>query len=267
MFQKNIRRSYNELRNEVTGVLKKMKTADDFLYHIYIHMNEIDKFVIFSGLAWQKFLSCVGQLPHLLLLKHSYEDGSFNMQTQFEFIAGDEIQKFVKKVGDSQKELCWVDFVEEKNLNQLTPIEQAELLYLSHKREPIRSPFSPKLQNRFVYFSSDMEKMSKVYFRYLNDSEVLISNVINSFIHEKENVSGFWRRKSKSAIPSATAELLKQYRPFVKEGALFSLYKDEKSKEYRVEIRTLADYSYVDEVWDDLDKILKVEVDDVIRII
>lgn len=263
MFQKNIRRSYNELKDEeVTDVPKKMKAADDFLYHMYVHMNEINQFVIFSGLTFQKFMLCIGPLPNLLLLKHNYEDSSFNMHTQFDFIMGDEIPRFVRKVGDSPKSLCWIDFVDEKYVNQLTPMEQAELLYLSHKREPIRSPFSQKLQNRFVYYSSEMEKLSKVYFRQLDDSEILISNVLNSFIQEKESASGFWRRKSKATIPKVTAEILKSYRALVKEGALYSMYKDEKTKKYCIEIRVLADYSFVDEVWDDLDNILKVECDE-----
>ena len=254
------------MKDEVTDLAKKMKSADDFIYHIYIHMNEVDQFVIFSGLTLQKFVSAVGPLQHLLLLKHDYEDASFNMHTQFDFVTPYEIKQFVKKVSDSKKALCWVDFVDEKKLNQLTPTEQAELLYLSHKREPIRSPFSNKLQNRFVYFSSEIEKMTKIYFRHLNDSDIIMSNVFNSFIREKENAAGFWRRKSKPSIPSMTAELIKAYRSFAKDGALLSLFKSEKTKEYGVEIRNVSDYSFTDEIWDDLDKILKNNCDEIIHI-
>lgn len=245
---------------------KKMKSADDFMYHIYIHMNELDQFVIFSGLTLQKFVSAVGPLQNVLLLKHNYEDGSFNMHTQLDFVTSDEMIQFVKKVGDAPKELCWIDFVDEKCVNQLTPIEQAELLYFSHKREPIRSPFSRKLQNHYVYFSSGVEKVTKIYFRNLNDFDILVSKVFNGYIHEKERASGFWRRKSKATIPMVTAELVHTYRSFAKEGALFSLFKSEKTKEYAIEIRLLADYSFVDEVWDDLSKILKTQCDEIVYI-
>ena len=245
---------------------KKMKSADDFMYHIYIHMNEIDRFVIFSGLTLPKFVSAVGPLQNLLLLKHNYEDGLFNMHTQLDFITSDGISQFVKKVGDTPKELCWVDFVDEKNVNQLTPMEQAELLYFSHKREPLRSPFSNKLQNNYVYFSSGVEKVTKIYFRNLHDFDILVSKVFNTYIHEKERASGFWRRKSKAAIPTVTAELVYMYRAFAKEGALFSLFKSEKTKEYAIEIRLLVDYSFVDEVWDDLSKILKIPCDETVYI-
>lgn len=55
---------------------------------------------------------------------------------------------------DSKKDLCWIDFCDERKLNLLTPQEQAELLYIGHKKEPIRSPFYHQLQNKYVYLSS-----------------------------------------------------------------------------------------------------------------
>ncbi|MEG0259656.1 MAG: hypothetical protein RR595_01380 [Lysinibacillus sp.] len=245
---------------------KKLKSAEDFMYHIYVHMNDVDKFVIFSGLKFQQFVASVDPLHHLLLLKHSYEDGFYNMHTQFEFIQDEEIQKFVKKSSES-KELCWVDFMDEKRLNQLTPVEQAELLYISHKKEPITSPFFNKLQNRFVYYSSEIEKVTKIYFRHLSDYDLLVSNVFNSLLKEKERSTGFWRRKVKSEIPAITPEMLRAYRSFAKDGALLSLYRVEKPKPaYGIEIRNLSDISFPDEVWDDLNTILKTEHDELIHI-
>ncbi|GED64914.1 hypothetical protein LFU01_33660 [Lysinibacillus fusiformis] len=75
---------------------KKLKSADDFMYHIYVHMNDVDKFVIFSGLKFSQFAASLEPLHHLLLLKHSYEDGSFNMHTQFEYVLDEEVPHFVK---------------------------------------------------------------------------------------------------------------------------------------------------------------------------
>lgn len=255
------------MKDEVTDLARKMKSTEDFIYHIYVHMNEIDRFVIFSGLTLQNFVASVGPLQHLLLLKHDYEDGSFNMHTQFDFVTIDEIQQFSKKMTDSTHGLCWIDFVDEKHVNQLTSVEQAELLYLSHKREPIYSPFSNKLQNRYVYLSSEVEKMTKIYFRHINDSDLLVCNVFNSYIKEKEKAAGFFRRKSKVNIPSISTEFLKAYRPFAKDGALLSLFKSEKTKEYSVEIRNVADYSFMDEIWDDLETILKNDYDEIIHIL
>ncbi|MFB7156635.1 MULTISPECIES: hypothetical protein [unclassified Lysinibacillus] len=247
---------------------KKLKSAEDFMFHIYVHMNEVDKFVVFSGLKFSQFVAALEPLHHLLLLKHSYEDGSFNMHTQLDYIPEEEVPQFVKKSTES-KELCWIDFMDEKRLDQLTPMEQGELLYISHKKEPITSPFFNKLQNRFVYYSSDLEKMTKIYFRHLSDSDLLIANVLNGLIREKERSTGFWRRKVNSSIPAISPEFLRAYRSFAKDGALLSLYRIEKPKvAYGLEIRNLSEYSFPDEVWDDLkNTILKNEHDELIYII
>ncbi|GLC89410.1 hypothetical protein [Lysinibacillus piscis] len=248
-------------------VAKKLKSADDFMYHMYVHLNSVDKFAIFSGLKLTQFMAAFEPLHHLLLLKHTYEDSSFNMHTQFEYIPEDEVTRFVKKSAEL-KELCWIDFLDEKGLDQLTPVEQGELLYISHKKEPITSPFFNKLQNRFVYYSSDVGKMTKVYFRHLSDADLLIANVMNSLIEERERTTSFWRRKVKSRVPAISPESLRNYRPYVSDGALLSLYRIEKPKvAYAIEIRNLADYSFLDEVWDDLEAILKNKHDELMYIV
>ena len=246
---------------------KKQRTAEEYIHHLYLHMNDVDHFVIFSGMTLKQFISSVDPIPNLLLLKHRYEDGSFNMHTQFDFVSNEELNSFLKFTVDQIGDICWVDFVKERDVNQLTPLEQAELLYISHKKEPILSPFLSKLQNRYVYYFSKDEKYTKVYFRYLNDTEVLVSNLVNRLIKEKESTGSFWRRKLKDNLPCIDPIVLKAYRPFSKEGALYSLYKMDKPNNcYGIEIRTLADYDYPDEVWDDLEIILKQNYDELIKI-
>ncbi|MEO4054922.1 hypothetical protein [Solibacillus sp. CAU 1738] len=244
---------------------KKMRAAEDYMHHLYIHMNDVDHFVIFSGLTLKQFFSSVEPLRNLLLLKHVYEDGSFNMHTQLDFISTEDMASFVKV--DVKDELCWVDFSNEKQVNQLTPMEQAELLYLSHKHEPLASPFFEKLQNRYVYYASPNDKMTKVYFRFLADVEQLMTNVYNRMIEEREGNGGFWRRKSKKNVPTIEPAVLRACRPFAKEGALLSLYKlDKPNSNYGIEIRSLVDYDFPDEVWDDLNDIIKRGYDEFILI-
>lgn len=245
---------------------KKMKSAEDFIHHLYVHMNDVDHFVVYSGLSLKQFMSSVEPLKNVLLLKHTYEDGSFNMHTQLDFVSSEEMSNFIKKEADTVADLCWVDFNAEKNVNTLTPLEQAELLYFRHKREPIGSPFFAKLQNRYSYYSSKIDKMTKVYFRFIGDSELLVSNLFNQMIKEKEGTGSFWRRKAKDQTPVIDPVTLRAFRSYAKEGALLSLYKMDKNAQYGIEIRTLADYDFPDEVWDDLDEILKLGYDEFIQI-
>lgn len=200
-------------------VAKKLKSADDFMYHIYVHMNDVDKFVIFSGLKFSQFVAALEPLHHLLLLKHSYEDGSFNMHTQFEYVLEEDVPRFVKNLLNQKNYVGLILWT--KRLDHLTPMEQGELLYISHKKEPITSAFFNKLQNRFVYYSSDLEKMTKIYFRHLSDSDLLVANVFNSLIREKERSTGFWRRKVKASIPAVSPDFLRSYRSFAKMGHYF----------------------------------------------
>lgn len=247
---------------------KKTKSADDFIHHLYIHMSEVDQFVIFSGITLKQFFSSIEPLPNLLLLKHRFEDGSFNMHTMFDYVSGgQEIAKFVKEMDDNKEDLCWVDFVDEKKVNELTPREIAELLYISHKREPITSPFFTKLRNRYVYYSSKNDKMTKVYFRNLDDSENLVTRFLNNLIKDKVSINSFWKRKTKKIIPALDAAFFKAYRPYEKDGVLVSLFKMEKPENsFGLEIRNLMDFDFPDEVWDDLDTILKRPYDELIQI-
>ena len=76
---------------------KKMKSAEDFMHHLYIHMNDVEHFVVYSGLTLKQFMSSVEPVKNVLLLKHDYEDGSFNMHTQFDFVRSEEMPRFYKK--------------------------------------------------------------------------------------------------------------------------------------------------------------------------
>ena len=87
---------------------KKMRAADDFIHHLYVHMNELNQFVIFSGLTFREFVSAVGPLQNILLLKNEYEDGSFNMHTRLEFVEEKGITKVCKK-GNGFKEGFMLD--------------------------------------------------------------------------------------------------------------------------------------------------------------
>ena len=64
--------------------------------------------------------------------------------------------------------------------------------------------------------------------------------------------------KSKASIPRYITRFLRSYRSFAKDGALLSFVSIEKPKvAYGIEVRNLSEYSFPDEVWDDLNTILK----------
>ena len=246
---------------------KKMKSADDFMYHLYIHMNDVDHFVLFNGLSIKQLLESIDQPSNLLLLKHNFDEGSFNIHTQFDFVEVPEIPSFVKRTEEKANDVCFIDFKDERYVSQLTPFEQAELLYFAHKREPLGNPFSTKLQNRLLYYYTASRNETKVYFRFLADCEIIVANLMNKMIQEKEKGGSFWRRRSKVNLPKIDPLTLKAIRPLIKEGALVSLYKlDKPNSTYGIEIRILSDVSFPEEVWSEIEGILKQGYDEHILI-
>jgi hypothetical protein len=246
---------------------KKSKSADDYLYHLYMHMNDVDQFVIFNGLSTKELLQAIDTPANLMLLKHHYDDGSFNIHTKFDFVEAEDLIHFKKDLDATIADLCWIDFNNERYLNQLTPLEQAELLYFAHKKEPLSSPTFIKLQNRFMYYYTFSNNETKIYFRFLEDCEIIVAALLNRAIKEREVTGSFWRRKAKVKSPIVDPILLKALRPLIKEGALISLYKlDKPSSTYGIEIRVLSDLQFSEEVWENLDVILKQSFDEYIQI-
>ena len=230
---------------------KEMRDTDEYITHLYVHANEVEHFALFSGITVQQFIRNFSDMSALLLLKHRYDDASFNMHTQLEFIVPEQYNHFIKDHLEKPYELCFMDFEDERKLNMLTPQEQAELLYIAHKKEAIRSPFYHQLQNRFVYLTDEGEKITKIYFRDAEDLTQLVANVFTQLISEKSKSTAFWRKKNNIVLPTLSAEKVTAHNELYEDGVLMSLYKTNKSN-YEIEIRILPENIFPDEVLEDL---------------
>lgn len=231
---------------------KEVRDMDEYLTHLYVHVNEVEHFALFSGITVQHFIRNFYDLSALLLLKHRYDDASFNMHTQLEFIVPEQYNHFIKDFIEGPPfELCFMDFEDERKLNMLSPQEQAELLYIAHKKEAIRSPFYHHLQNRFVYLSDEGEKITKIYFRDMEDFNHLVANVFTQLIGEKSKSTAFWRKKNNIVLPRLSAEKVTEQNELFEDGVLMSLFKTDKSN-YGIEIRILPENIFPDEVLEDI---------------
>ncbi|MET0961120.1 MAG: hypothetical protein ABWX58_12445 [Psychrobacillus psychrotolerans] len=230
---------------------KEVRDMDEYLTHLYVHVNEVEHFALFSGITIQQFIRNFTDLSALLLLKHGYDDASFNMHTQLEFIVPEQYTHFIKEFAEGPFELCFMDFEDERKLNMLSPQEQAELLYIAHKKEAIRSPFYHHLQNRFVYLSDEGQKITKIYFRDMEDLNHLVASVFTQLIGEKSKSSAFWRKKNNIVLPRLSAEKVTEHNELFEDGVLMSLFKTDKLN-YGIEIRILPENIFPDEVLGDL---------------
>jgi len=63
-----------------------------------------------------------------------------------------------------------------------------------------------------------------------------------------------------------TKEMTRNFREDAKDGVLFSMYKIEKPKiAYVMELRSISDDDFPDEIWDDLNSILKKKPDKILE--
>lgn len=241
---------------------KKPLNADYYIQHLYIYLNEADQFALFSGLTFAHFMDAMAMPKNLLLLKHPYEDASFNMHTYMEFASQEEYSQLRKARSNKKSEFCWIDFRNEKQLNSLSPQEQAELLYIGHKKETVRPPFYATLQNEFVYLSSEEEQTTKIYFRHLERLNELVGNYFTRLIRKEANGQNFWRRKSKDLIPELPLEILKSLKKDYREGVLISLADPEKTKNtIELHVRSVEEISFLDEFWSDIEHYANKDAD------
>ncbi|AQQ52131.1 hypothetical protein [Planococcus lenghuensis] len=243
-------------------MVKKTLKAEDYLQHLYVYVNESERFALFSGLTFRQFTSAVRMPENLLLLKHGFEDAAFNMHTRLEFVPYEDYGRLQKSVAAVQHELCWIDFVSEKGVQQLSPAEQAELLYIGHKKEAIRPPFYAALQNEFVYLAAEDGQTVKIYFRNLSRISELIGSLFIQLIRKEENGQSFFRRKPKDLIPDMPADILVAISNQLKDGVLLSLANPEKTKNViELHVRQAEEISFLDEFGAEISEIVQQQPD------
>ena len=145
---------------------------------VYVHLNQNDQYVLSYGIEFAEFAAAFsGSLNHLLLLKHRYDDGDFNMHTFSITVLRTELINLALEDIYGYGDFCWIDFIEEEVLNELTGQEIAELLYLGHQKQHLKLPFYNKLGNRFVYLAHDDGWFNKMYYRSFKDFFHFLSDV------------------------------------------------------------------------------------------
>ncbi|MBT2582915.1 hypothetical protein [Planococcus sp. ISL-109] len=237
---------------------KKPLKTDFYIQHLYIYVSESERMALFSGLSFAHFLEAIDKPENLLLLKHPYEEASFNMHTHLDFATREEYGQLKRARSNRTGEFCWVDFRSEKQLNSLTAQEQAELLYLGHKKEPVKSPFFTTLQNEYAYLAGEEKELTKIYFRRMEKLEGLIANHFTQIIRKEANGQNFFRRRMKDLIPELPKEQFHKLRRDLGEGVLLSLADPEKTKNtIELHVRTVGEIGFMDEFWHDLDDTMR----------
>lgn len=230
---------------------------------IYIHINEREQYTITYGIEFVEFAqTLLEKLNNLLLLKHNFDDGEFNMHTLHEFVPKERLNKLMADDVYGYGNFCWIDFEEEEALNELPSQAIAELLYLGHLKEHLKLPFYNHLSNRYVYLAHDDGWFNKTYYRDFSDLYQMLGEVIPEKMSQTKIEKTLLGLKKKRTYPSISNDILRLLKPLMREGALISI-KDIDQNRMRIEIPiwSIGDFSNMDDMYEEYETIVKEPCD------
>ena len=218
---------------------------------IYVCMNHLDQYVLSYGIEFAEFLKGIPvQPPNLLLLRHKFDEGHFNMHTLLDYVDHESLNKLAVSDVYGYGDFCWIDFEDEEDLNQLSGQEIAELLYLSHLKEHLRPPFYSKLDNKFAYLAHDDGWKNKTYYKTWTDFYTMLGAVISEKLNGQNEKSLFsrWRKKH---IPTIPIEVLHTFSGNMREGIVISLEKAERNRsQIEIPVWLMGDFYDMDEMYE-----------------
>ncbi|MBM7694219.1 hypothetical protein JOC77_003663 [Peribacillus deserti] len=221
---------------------------------LYLHLQASERFVISYGMDFREFAGSLNQsLQNLLMIRHQYEDGEFNINTLMDYVLQEDLPNLLKQNVNEYRDFCWTDFTEVSGLNELEGQEIAELLYLGHCKGHLKPPFYRQLQNQFVYLAHDDGWFNKIYYRSMDSFFEMLGNLIPCKMEllkrEKSWLGGLRRKAEYGLIPSSG---LKELTPLLTEGAAISFRSMKQTRNtIEIPIWILGDYVNMDDMLDE----------------
>ena len=244
--------------NQMEGMF--LKANNHLKDIIYIHKNTDRQYVVSYGINFNEFAShSLKPLKNLLLIKHQYEHGAFNIHTHLEYVEQDELKKIMNDQVHSYGDFCWMDFEEEVGVNELNGQEIAELLYMGHIKQPLTPPFYSKINNRYAYLTNDDGWFNKVYYRDFEDFYHMLGSVISSKLNTVKTGKSLFGKKKEKAYPPIEKEVISSFKEKLKEGMVISLEKAVISRgKIEIPIWVMGDYYNMDEMAEDYKRVKKL---------
>lgn len=189
--------------------------------YLYIHLETVTNMILSYGIDVSDFVNGFKHVPeHLMLLSPVDEDQMIDPHTGFNVISGrEDVLRYLLNRKMTHKK--WIDYEQTLYLDEISPVEVSELLYLGHAHTHLSSPFYYKLANQYVYLDLP-GKLTKVYYRHIADFYRVFSNsVIRCFEAHNFDQNLLFRRHHVRYVPldSTTLDTL---RPLLIEGVLMN---------------------------------------------
>ena len=152
--------------------------------NIYANLSPERNEAVFSGIKFADFIECtLIPIENILLL--SPIDIGEKYCHNFELIEGkDNIAKLKLENIYRYGNFNFVDYANNALVNSLSKEQVAELLYLAHMYEPLKTPFFDKLQNNYAYLSHDDGWYCKLYCKEWQASTSILLNKLLKCIQQ-----------------------------------------------------------------------------------
>ena len=146
----------------------------------YISANFEESYFIYYGMEFHEFVKhCSIPLKNILVTDGFGVANHYNRDWCLETANGkDDILELAKEDIYGLGNFHWVDYDNQEHLNNSTPKEKAEVLYLSHFGTPLKTPFIQSLHNNFFYLAHDDGWFCKLYCKDMNAFKDIIGNKI-----------------------------------------------------------------------------------------
>ena len=215
----------------------------------YIDANFKENYFIYYGMEFREFIrfSPIG-LENILVTDGNYITNNFNRSWLLETANGkEEIFELSKEDIYGLGNFHWIDYNNEVDLDNCTPNEMAEVLYLSHFGKPLKSPFFNRINNSFVYLAHDDGWFCKLYCRNMSVFKDTIANKI---------IDCFSTNKRRKIYPMAE-DIKNEIFELTKKGLLIdfsSININRNNKYISLNYYTVGHYGDMDEMYNNLER-------------
>lgn len=188
--------------------------------NLYVLYDSVTNYVMTRGINLVVEDFQPRYLPtNMILSEASAEVGRFDTQTNFKVLRtqGEVVQYFEKVQSTRIRIANWIDFENIESMHQLSPNEIAEILYLFHAHKALKSAFSYKLQNNYVYLTLP-NGLLKIFYRYVKHFYPRFQRVVKVKFEELINESQRLFFMKKTRVKDMPEKIVEQLAPLFSDG-------------------------------------------------
>lgn len=220
---------------------------------IYANLSPEKNEAVFSGIKFTDFIECTPVSIENILLLSSSDIGEKYCHNFKIFEGMDDIAKLKLKNIYRYGNFNFVDYANTALVSSLTKEQIAELLYLTHMYEPLKSPFFDILQNNYAYLSHDDGWYCKLYCKEWQTATLILRNKLLKCIQQtfSDNVHSLPDGLVEKITELSTRGLLIQLDAETQKGK-----STQENKFATIKLYEVGEYEEMDKLFNNLENIL-----------